>query len=130
MRPEHQIQQTQQTPRHIKHAPMAIGEAARLDDIAAQLMAVQRHWNDPSREMRLAIALAASRSVWHAIQTALAEGTLLLPADVQHNVLILSVYADSKINACEAAPSAEVLGSLIALTRTLAGSLKEWRVAA
>ena len=127
MRPEHQIQQT---PRRIDHAAVIIGEAAQLDDIAAQLMAVQRHWNDPSREMRLATALAASRSVWHAIQTALAEGTLLLPADVQHNVLILSVYADSKINACEAAPSAEVLGSLIALTRTLAGSLKEWRVAA
>lgn len=127
MRPEHQIQQA---PRHINHAAMTIGEAARLDNIAAQLMAVQRHWNDPSREIRLAAALEASRSVWHAIQAALAEGALLLPADVQHNVLILSVYADSKINACEAAPSADVLGSLIALTRTLAGSLKEWRVAA
>lgn len=127
MRPEHQIQQT---PRRINHAAMTIGEAAQLDDIAAQLMAVQRHWNDPSCEIRLAAALAASRSVWHAIQASLAEGALLLPADVQHNVLILSVYADSKINACEAAPSADVLGSLIALTRTLAGSLKEWRVAA
>ncbi len=55
---------------------------------------------------------------------------LALPLEVQHNLLILSVYADSKISACEAAPSAETLGSLIALTRTLAGSLKEWRVAA
>jgi hypothetical protein len=107
-----------------------MGEAARLDDIAAQLMAVQRLWNDPSRELRLATALEASRDAWHAIQTALAEGMLALPPDVQHNLLILSVYADSKISACESIPCADTLGSLIALTRTLAGSLKEWQVAA
>ncbi|MDA8255415.1 MAG: hypothetical protein M0Z99_07240 [Betaproteobacteria bacterium] len=120
----------QQTPRRVNHEAVMMGEAAQLDDIAAQLMAVQRHWNEPTREFHLATALKASRSTWHAIQAALAEGALALPPDVQHNVLILSVYADSKINACEADPSAEVLGSLIALTRTLAGSLKEWRVAA
>ena len=127
MSPEHQIQQT---PRRITHATVMMSEAAQLDDIAAQLMAVQRHWNDPDREFHLAAALAASRSVWHAIQAALAEGMLTLPPDVQHNLLILSVYADSKINVCEISPSADVLGSLISLTRTLAGSLKEWRVAA
>ncbi len=127
MIPEHKIQQT---PRRINHATVMMSETAQLDDIAAQLMAVQRHWNDPDREFHLAAALAASRSAWHAIQTALAEGVLTLPPDVQHNVLILSVYADSKINICEISPSADVLGSLISLTRTLAGSLKEWRVAA
>lgn len=109
---------------------VAMGEVARLDDIAAQLMAVQRYWDEPNREQRLAHALQASRVVWHAIQAALAEGRLALPADVQHNLLILSVYADSKIDICEATPNPDLLGSLIALTRTLAGSLKEWRVAA
>jgi len=127
MRPEHQIQQAQ---RRIHHADVMMDEAAQLDDIAAQLMAVQRHWNDPNRPLHLMAALEASRSVWHAIQAALAEGTLLLPLDVQHNLLILSVYADSKIGLCESAPDADTLGSLIALTRTLAGSLKEWREAA
>ena len=120
----------QPTPRRFSPATAMMGEAAQLDDIAAQLMAVQRHWNDSSREFHLTAALAASRSAWHAIQTALAEGVLTLPPEVQHNLLILSVYADSKIDLCESTPSAEVLGSLIALTRTLAGSLKEWRVAA
>ena len=120
----------QQTPRRVSHETVMVSEAAQLDDIAAQLMAVQRHWNDPDRESQLAAALAASRSAWHAIQAALAQGVLKLPPDVQHNVLILSVYADSKINTCETTLSADVLGSLIALTRTLAGSLKEWRVAA
>jgi flagellar biosynthesis regulator FlaF len=119
---------------HIPHRKartgVAMGEVAQLDDIAAQLMDVQRHWSTPERAQRLAQALQASRTVWHAIQTALAEGTLDLPADVQHNLLILSVYADSKIDLCEATPSNDLLGSLIALTRTLAGSLKEWRVAA
>ncbi len=127
MSTEHTIQHPA---RRINDAGMMMGEADQLDDIAAQLMAVQRLWNDPDRESRLTAALAASRSAWHAIQAALAEGALTLPADVQHNVLILSVYADNKINICETAPSADALGSLISLTRTLAGSLKEWRVAA
>jgi hypothetical protein len=107
-----------------------MAEASQLEDIAAQLMAVQRLWNDPSRELHLTAALEASRTAWHAIQTALAEGVLKLPPDVQHNLLILSVYADSKISSCEAIPSSDTLASLVALTRTLAGSLKEWRVAA
>ena len=109
---------------------VAMREIARLDDVAAQLMAVQRYWDEPKREQRLGQALQASRVVWHAIQAALAEGRFTLPADVQHNLLILSVYADSKIDLCETTPSPDLLGSLIALTRTLAGSLKEWQVAA
>ena len=127
MSPEHEIQLAQ---RRIHHTDSMMVEAAQLDDIAAQLMAVQRYWNAPNRTSHLAAALADSRAVWHGIQTALAEGTLDLPPDVQHNLLILSVYADSRISLCEATPDTEVLGSLIALTRTLAGSLKEWRVAA
>lgn len=127
MSQEHHIQQAQ---RHLHYTDVMMGEAAQLDDIATQLMSVQRHWNDPSRQLRLMTALEASRSAWHAIQTALAEGTLPLPLDAQHNLLILSVYADSKIGLCETSPDANTLGSLIALTRTLAGSLKEWREAA
>jgi len=123
-------QPIQQATTRINHAAAMMGEAAQLDDIAAQLMAVQQHWNDPNRELHLAAALEASRGAWHAIQAALAEGVLTLPLDVQHNLLILSVYADCKIDACESIPSADTLGSLIALTHTLAGSLKEWRVAA
>lgn len=127
MSPEQQIQQAQ---RHIHHAEVMMGEASQLDDMAAQLMRVQRYWNAPNREAHLAAALAESRALWHGLQTSLAEGTLALPLEVQHNLLILSVYAESKIDACVAAPSADMLGSLIGLTRTLAGSLKEWRVAA
>jgi hypothetical protein len=127
MSPEQQIQQAQ---RRIQHADVMIGEAVQLDDIAAQLMTVQRYWNAPNREAHLTAALADSRAVWHGIQAALAKGTLELPLEVQHNLLILSVYADSKICTCEDTPSADVLSGLIALTHTLAGSLKEWRVAA
>ena len=123
-------QQIRQAQRRIHQADVMMGEAAQLDDIAVQLMTVQRYWNAPARATHLTAALAASRDVWHGIQTELAEGTLALPLEVQQNLLILSVYADSKISACEATPSTDVLGSLIALTRTLAGSLKEWRVAA
>lgn len=127
MSPEQQIQQANS---HIQHAGVMMSEVARLDEIAAQLMAVQRLWNDPNRELHLAAALDASRKAWHAIQAALAEGVLTLPLEVQHNLLILSVYADSKISACESIPSSDTLASLIALTRTLAGSLREWQVAA
>lgn len=127
MIPEHQILRAQ---RHIHHVAAMMDEAVRLDDVAARLMAVQRHWDDPDRPLHLLAALQASRTVWDGIQAALAAGTLPMPPDVQHNLLILSVYADSKINMCESAPDADTLGSLIALTRTLAGSLKEWREAA
>lgn len=127
MNPEQQIQQAQ---RRIRSSGSMMEEAAQLEDIATQLMTVQRYWNASSRETYLAAALADSRAVWHGIQIALASSTLKLPLEVQHNLLILSVYADSKISTCEEKPSTEVLGSLIALTRTLAGSLKEWQVAA
>jgi hypothetical protein len=127
MSPEQHIQQAQ---RSIRHVGAMLGEAPLLEDIAVQLMAVQRRWSDPDRELRLAAALEASRSAWHAIQAALAEGALTLPLDVQQNLLILSVYADSKISTCESTPSVDTLGSLIALTRALASSLKEWQEAA
>lgn len=127
MNPEQQIQQAQ---RRIRPSRAMIEEVSRLEDIAAQLMTVQRYWNAPSRDASLAAALADSRAVWHDLQAALAANRLALPLEVQQNLLILSVYAESKINACEASPGADVLGSLIALTRTLAGSLKEWQVAA
>ena len=127
MNSEQKIQHAQ---RRIRPSSVMMDEAVQLDDIAAQLMTVQRYWNAPSRETCLAAALADSRTVWHGIQASLARSTLELPLEVQHNLLILSVYADSKISLCEENPNAEVLGSLIALTRTLAGSLKEWQVAA
>ena len=79
MHPEHPIQQAQ---RGIQPTGAMLDETTRLDAIAAQLMAVQRDWHAPEREMRLTAALAAGRQVWHGIQTALAEGTLSLPVDV------------------------------------------------
>ena len=127
MNSEQLIQQAQ---RRIRPSSMMMDEAIQLEDLAAQLMTVQRYWNAPSRKIHLAEALAESRVVWHGIQAALAGSTLPLPSEVQHNLLILSVYADSKISSCEENPSAEMLSSLIALTHTLAGSLKEWQVAA
>ena len=127
MSPEQQIQQTR---RRIHHTDAMLGEAVQLDAIAVRLMALQRCWNAPERPAHLAVALNDCRAAWQDIQDALAGGALALPPDIQHNLLILSVYAESKIGACEAAPSAEKLGGLIALTRTLAGSLKEWREAA
>lgn len=128
MSPERQIQQARRRDQHGCGVMMA--ELAQLDDIAVKLMRVQRHWHDSDRERQLSAALACSRTVWHAIQSALADASLPLPLEVRQNLLILSVYAESKIGACEAAPDADALGSLIALTRSLAGSLKEWRDAA
>ncbi len=105
-------------------------EAARLDELAVRLMAVQRQWNHPDRDRQLDAVLGTGRAVWHDIQTALAHGALSLPLEVRQNLLILSVYAHSKIESCAAKPDSQVLDSLLALTHTLAGSLKEWRVAA
>ena len=104
--------------------------AEDLEGVSAMLMAMQRHWNDPDRAQRLALTIEANRYVWRGIQDALADASLSLPLDVQQNLLILSVYAESKLGECEACPSADKLGSLIALTRNLAGCLREWKVAA
>lgn len=101
-----------------------------LDGAAALLMAMQRHWDAPHREARLALTLATNRQVWADIQDALADGSLSMPLEAQQNLLILSVYANGKLDECEADPSPNKLASLIALTRNLAGSLREWKVAA
>lgn len=101
-----------------------------LDGAAALLMAMQRHWNEPDRPGRLAVTLAANREVWSDIQDALADGSLSLPLEAQQNLLILSVYANGKLDECEVNPSANQLAPLIALTRNLACSLREWKAAA
>ncbi|HMM46622.1 MAG TPA: flagellar biosynthesis regulator FlaF [Thiobacillaceae bacterium] len=121
---------TPQAPRPVPCRAKTAREATRLSDIARNLMTVQRRWNDADRTHHLSAALQSSRAAWHSIQSALARGELALPSDVQHNMLILSVYAEHKIGACEADPSTAALGSLIALTRNLAGSLLGWREAA
>lgn len=121
---------TRDAQRRIGGVDVMLHGADQLEAVAMQLMHVQRHWNADDRAAQLDAALAASRQVWQEIQTALAEGSLSLPLDVQQNLLILSVYADGKIGECEARPQTDSLGSLIALTRTLAGSLKGWRAAA
>lgn len=106
------------------------GGSECLEGVAALLMAMQRHWNEPDRDARLALTLEANRDVWRNIQTALANGGLSLPLEAQQNLLILSVYANGKLDDCEANPSADKLGSLIALTRNLAWTLREWKAAA
>ncbi len=105
-------------------------QAVRLEELATRLMWLQRQWDQPGRDTELDAVLASSREAWHDIQNALAHGTLSLPLEVRENLLILSVYAHSKIETCASRRDGQALSSLLALTRTLAGSLKEWRAAA
>lgn len=124
---EHHFQQT----RHGHRRPCATrSQAARLEEIAMRLMRLQRQWDHPGRDDELDAVLASSRDTWHDIQSALAHGALSLPLEVCENLLILSVYAHSKIETCASHRDGQALSSLLALTRTLAGSLKEWRAAA
>ena len=106
------------------------GGSECLEGAAALLMAMQRHWDAPDRDTRLALTLETNREVWRNIQNTLADGSLSLPLEAQQNLLILSVYANGKLDDCEASPSPDKLGSLIALTRNLAWSLREWKAAA
>jgi hypothetical protein len=105
-------------------------QAMRLEELAMRLMRVQRQWDQPGRDAELDAVLASSREAWHGIQSALAHGTLGVPLKVRENLLILSVYAHSRIETCAARRDGHAVSSLLALTRTLAGSLKEWRTAA
>lgn len=104
-------------------------DAECLDGVAALLMAMQRHWDEPDRASRLALTLEANRAVWSHIQETLTDGSLSLPLEAQQNLLILSVYANGKLDECEVDPSPNRLAPLIALTRNLACSLREWEAA-
>jgi flagellar biosynthesis regulator FlaF len=105
-------------------------DAERLHGAAALLMACMSNWSAPDREARLALAMETNHAVWRDVQEALSWEDLDLPLEVRQNLLILSVYADSKLSEFAEHPSQEKLGPLIALTRNLAATLKDWPVAA
>ncbi|MGA7951515.1 MAG: flagellar biosynthesis regulator FlaF [Thiobacillaceae bacterium] len=110
--------------------PMLPVDAERLHGAAALLMACMSNWRAPDCEARLALAMEANHAVWHDVQDALAMDHLDLPLEVRQNLLILSVYADGKLSEFAEQPGQDKLGPLIALTRNLAASLKNWPVAA
>lgn len=93
-------------------------------------MAVNQRWNLPGRDKLLGEALEASRQVWKDIQQALSDDSSGVPLEIRNNLLIVSVYAESKLEEITQSPDQEKLASLIELTRSLAMSLREWRSAA
>lgn len=105
-------------------------DTKRLVHAAALLMAVNQRWSLPGRDKLLGEALEASRQVWKDIQQALSDDSSGVPLEIRNNLLIVSVYAESKLEELAASPDREKLASLIELTRSLAMSLREWRSAA
>jgi len=93
-------------------------------------MAANQRWNSPGREKLLGDALETSRQVWKDIQQALSDENSDMPLEIRNNLLIVSVYAESKLEEITQFPDQEKLASLIELTRSLAMSLREWRSAA
>lgn len=93
-------------------------------------MTVNQRWDSPGRENLLGEALEASREVWKDIQRALSDHNSDIPLEIRNNLLIVSVYAESKLEELAQSPDQEKLASLIELTRSLAMSLREWRSAA
>lgn len=105
-------------------------DTKRLVHAAALLMAVNQRWSSPGREKLLAEALDASREIWKDIQLALSDDSSGVPLEIRNNLLIVSVYAESKLEELAQSQDQEKLASLIELTRSLAMSLREWRSAA
>lgn len=105
-------------------------DTKRLVHAAALLMAVNQRWNAPGHEKLLAEALEASREIWKDIQQALSDDSSGVPLEIRNNLLIVSVYAEGKLEELTQSPDQEKLASLIDLTRSLAMSLREWRSAA
>ena len=101
----------------------------RMEQSALLLMAVNQHWGQPNHTRRLESALEVSRDIWRDMQTAL-SGDGGVPSEIRNNLLIVSVYAEGKLDEIVSSPSQEKVASLIELTRSLAHSLKEWRSAA
>jgi flagellar biosynthesis regulator FlaF len=102
----------------------------RLVHAAALLMAANQRWDSPGREKLLGEALDASRQIWKDIQQALSDDNSGVPLEIRNNLLIVSVYAESKLEELAQSPDQEKMASLIELTRSLAMSLREWRSAA
>lgn len=109
------------------HLPV---DTERLHAAAALLMACMSNWNSPDREGRLSVAVEVNQAVWRDVQDALAREDMDLPLEVRQNLLILSVYAEGKLSEFSEQQSQDKLGPLIALTRNLAASLKDWPAAA
>jgi flagellar biosynthesis regulator FlaF len=105
-------------------------DTKRLVHAAALLMAVNQRWNSPNHAKLLDEALEASRQIWKDIQQALSDDNSDVPLAIRNNLLIVSVYAESKLEEITQSPDQEKLASLIELTRSLAMSLREWRTAA
>jgi flagellar biosynthesis regulator FlaF len=102
----------------------------RMEHSALLLMAVNQHWGGPNHAHRLETALEVSREIWRDVQLALADEASGVPIGIRNNLLIVSVYAEGKLDDIAQSPSQEKVGSLIELTRSLAFSLREWRSAA
>lgn len=99
-------------------------DAERLNRVVGQLMECQSRWREADHDARLADALTASRRLWGELQDALGRGTERYPLEIRQNILILSVYGLSRLEAVEREPSRIALGGLIALMRNLALSLQ------
>lgn len=93
-------------------------------------MTANQRWGAPGHEKLLDEALEASRQVWKDIQLTLSDDASAVPLDIRNNLLIVSVYAESKLEELAQNPEQEKMASLIDLTRSLAMSLREWRTAA
>lgn len=105
-------------------------DSRRMEHSALLLMSVNQHWNGPNHGHRLEAALEVSREIWRDIQLALSDEQSGVPAEIRSNLLIVSVYAEGKLDEIAQSPSQEKIASLIELTRGLALSLREWRSAA
>lgn len=105
-------------------------DSQRMEHSALLLMAVNQRWGGDGHAYRLDSALKTSREIWADIQTALSAESGGVPSEIRNNLLIVSVYADGKLDDIARAPSQEKIASMIDLTRSLAFSLKEWRSAA
>jgi flagellar biosynthesis regulator FlaF len=105
-------------------------DTKRLVHAAALLMAANQRWNSPGHEKLLGEALQASREIWKDIQLVLSDDKAEVPMEIRNNLLIVSVYAESKLEEIAQSPDQEKMASLIDLTRSLAMSLREWHSAA
>lgn len=99
-------------------------EPARMDQSARLLMEINQHWNGEGHAERLKHAVQESRELWSQIQTILSSEHAGVPAEIRNNLLIVSVYAEGRLDEIERGPTQEKIASLIALTRSLALSLK------
>lgn len=100
-------------------------EASVFLKATGRLSAVQQNWNSPDRDEMLDESLRYNQRLWTLIQSDIASGANLLPAELKQSLLSLSLFVDKRTFETISFPDPKKLSILIDINRNIAEALQE-----